>query len=103
SCSIVGIPTAIFLFVGGNPFSAWGILIFTLAASLSDYFIRPLLVSKKAKLPMALVLVGMIGGFLFFGILGFVLGPLIIAYLIIVVELYKTKKAPSVLAPEKTE
>lgn len=97
--SLVGIPTAMFLFIDGNP-TAWGILIFTMIASLSDYFIRPLLVSKKAKLPTALILVGMIGGFLMFGILGFILGPLVIAYLIIVIELYKTKQTPSALAPE---
>jgi len=98
--SIIGIPTAAFLFIDNNPVSGWGVLIFTLAASLSDYFLRPLLVSKKAKLPTALILVGMVGGFLMFGILGFILGPLIIAYLIIVIELFKTKKAPSALAPE---
>ncbi|MDD5012720.1 MAG: AI-2E family transporter [Candidatus Nanoarchaeia archaeon] len=101
--SLIGIPTAIFLMMDGNIVAAFGILIFTIAASLSDYFIRPTLVSKKAKLPTALILVGMIGGFLMFGILGFILGPLIIAYMIIILELYKTKKAPSALAPEKTE
>jgi predicted PurR-regulated permease PerM len=101
--SLIGIPVAIFLITEGTPFSAIGILIFTLTASLSDYFIRPLLVSKKAKLPTALILIGMIGGFLMFGILGFILGPLIIAYMIIVLELFKTKKTPSALKPEKTE
>lgn len=98
--SLVGIPTAAFLFVEGNSFAGWGILIFTLVSSLSDYLIRPLLVSKRAKLPTALILVGMVGGFLMFGILGFILGPLVIAYLIIVVELFKPKQTPSALAPE---
>lgn len=96
--SLVGVPTAIFLFIDGNPVSAWGILLFTLVSSLSDYLIRPILVSKRAKLPPALILVGMVGGFLMFGILGFILGPLIIAYLLIIVELFKPKNAP--LIPE---
>ncbi len=99
--SIIGIPAAIFLLLGGDYFSAVGILIFTMIASLSDYLIRPSLVSKRAKLPMALIFVGMIGGFLMFGILGFILGPLIIAYLIIILELYKDKTAPSVLMQEQ--
>jgi len=98
--SLVGIPTAIFLLVNGNSVAAWGILIFTLASSLSDYFLRPSLVSKKAKLPTALILVGMVGGFLMFGILGFIIGPLIIAYLIIIIELFKPKNVPSALVPE---
>ncbi|MCK9596899.1 AI-2E family transporter [Candidatus Pacearchaeota archaeon] len=99
--SLVGVPAAIFLLIGGNSFSAIGILVFTFIASFSDYLIRPILVSKKAKLPMILILIGMIGGFLMFGILGFILGPLIIAYMIIVMELFKNKSAPSVLKSEE--
>lgn len=89
--SIVGIPVAIGLLLIGSPISAFGILAFTLLSSLSEQLIRPLIVSKKAKLPNMVVLVGMIGGFLLFGILGFILGPLILAYLIIIIEVYRNK------------
>ncbi len=95
--SLVGVPVAIFLLIGGNGFATLGILGFTLLSSLSDPFLRPFLVSKKTKLHTALVLTGMIGGFLLFGILGFILGPLIIAYLIIVIEVYRNKPLSSVL------
>ena len=97
--SLIGVPTAIFLFIEGNTISAWGVLIFTLISSLSDYFIRPLLVSKRAKLPTALILVGMVGGFLMFGILGFILGPLILAYIIIILEIFEgnSMKGPVIL------
>jgi predicted PurR-regulated permease PerM len=89
--SIVGIPVALILLVNGNPFSAFGILAFTLLASISDQIIRPLFVSRRTKLHNALVLTGMVGGFLLFGILGFILGPLILAYLIIIIEVYRNK------------
>ncbi len=101
--SIIGIPVAIFLVIGGNSFSAVGILLFTSISSLSDYFFRPLIVSKKTKLPPALVLIGMIGGFLLFGLLGFILGPLILAYFMIIVEVYRNKNVPSLLTPEKPD
>lgn len=95
--AIIGIPTAIFLLIGGNPISAGGLLLFTLIASFSDYLIRPHFVAKRVQLHHALVLIGMIGGFLLFGILGFILGPLIFAYLIIIIEMYRNKTIPSAL------
>ena len=98
--SIIGVPVALSLFLAGNPLSAIGILIFTFISSMSDHVIRPLLVSKRTKLNPALVLIGMIGGFLFIGILGLILGPLILAYLMIVIEIYRNKNMPSILIQE---
>ncbi|VVB83383.1 AI-2E family transporter [uncultured archaeon] len=95
--TFVGVPVAIFLLIGGNSFSAMGVLVFTLISSFSDHFTRPLFVAKLAKLHTGLVIIGMVGGFFLFGILGFILGPLIIAYLIIITELYRNKNVPSVL------
>jgi len=98
--SFIGIPVAITLLIGGNSSSAFGILLFTLMASLSENFTRPLFSAKFAKLHTGVLLIGMIGGFIFFGILGFILGPLILAYLVIVVEIYRNKNTPSVLIQE---
>ena len=89
--SLVGIPVSIYLAVAGSPISAFGILIFTLLSSLSEQIIKPILVSRRIKLHNLLVLTGMIGGFLLFGILGLILGPLILAYLIIIIEVYRNK------------
>ena len=96
----VGVPVAILLLVGGDTISAFGVLTFAIISSLSDHFFRPLLVSRRTKLHTALVLIGMIGGFFFFGLLGFVLGPLILAYLIIIIEVYRNKSVPAVLIQE---
>jgi predicted PurR-regulated permease PerM len=98
--AFIGIPVAIFLLIGGNTISAVGILIFTAIASLSDHFVRPLFVAKRAKMHSGLIIIGMVGGFILFGVLGFVLGPLIIAYLIIIIEIYRNKSLPSVLIQE---
>jgi predicted PurR-regulated permease PerM len=38
-----------------------------------------------------LTLMGMIGGLLLFGIFGFILGPLILAYVLILLEVYRNK------------
>jgi predicted PurR-regulated permease PerM len=45
----------------------------------------------------SLVLIGMIGGWFFFGVLGIVLGPLVIAYVLIILEVYRDKKIPGLI------
>jgi len=90
--ALVWVPIAIFLLVGGNTFSAIGVVIIGLFASTIDNLIRPLIVSKKTKMHPAVVLIGMIGGLFLFGVLGLILGPLILAYLIIIVEIYKNQR-----------
>ena len=101
--TFIGVPVAIFLLIGGNSFAATGVLIFTVISHLSDHITRPLFVAKLAKLHTGLVIIGMVGGFFFFGVLGFVLGPLIIAYLIIITEIYRNKNVPSVLIQERAK
>ncbi len=94
--TIVWLPTVIYLFMGGSVFPALGVTIFGIISNFIDNFIRPIIVSKRTNLHSSLILVGMIGGLFFFGILGFILGPLILAYLLIILELYRKRKSPSV-------
>lgn len=90
--TIVWMPVIIYLFLAGNNFAAFGVLAFGLFAGSIDNIIRPIFISKKSKMHPLLALIGMIGGFFFFGFLGFILGPLIIAYIIIVLEVYRGKE-----------
>jgi len=46
---------------------------------LIDNFIRPVLIKRGADLPLLLILVGVIGGLLAFGLLGLFLGPVVLA------------------------
>jgi predicted PurR-regulated permease PerM len=95
--ALVGVPVALFLFIGGNPFAAVGILVFTAIASLSDHLLRPFLVARRAKLHTAVALIGTIGGLLLFGIVGLVIGPLVLAYMITLIEIYKNKPVSGIL------
>jgi predicted PurR-regulated permease PerM len=89
--ALVWVPTAIFLFMADNTFAGVGIIIFGLISSFSDSLVRPFFVSRKAELNPAVVLIGMIGGFMMFGVLGFIIGPLILAYLVIILDVYRKK------------
>lgn len=90
--ALVWIPVSIYLLLANKTFAAVGVLIFGVLASFADNLLRPLFVSKRTNLSSALVLVGMIGGLFFLGIIGLILGPLILAYLMIILELYRNKQ-----------
>ena len=44
-----------------------------------DNFLRPLLIRRGADLPMLLILAGVIGGLIAFGLLGIFVGPTVLA------------------------
>lgn len=94
---LVWFPVAVYLFMAGNNVAAIGVAIFGLLSNTIDNFIRPVIVSRATKMHSGIVLIGMISGLFFFGVLGLILGPLILAYLIIILELYRNKKEPSFL------
>jgi len=100
---IAYLPVIILLLLAGETFSAIGVLAFGTIASNIDNFLRPLIVSKNVDLHPALVLISMAGGVFVFGILGFILGPLVLSYLIIILEIYRDKKNEDNLNTEKKE
>ena len=89
--TIIWVPVAIYLFMAGNTFAAMGVILFGIIASTVDNFIRPVFVSKRTNLNSSVILIGMIGGLFLFGVLGLILGPLILAYMLILLELYRSK------------
>ncbi len=99
--SIVWIPMAIYLLATGNNVASLGVVIFGIASIVVDNVLRPIVISKRAMMNSLLALLGTIGGLVFFGIIGLVLGPLIIAYLMIFLEVYKNKRFSGLLAKQE--
>ena len=99
--TIVWLPVVIYLFIGGNTVPAFGVMVFGLLSNIIDNFLRPVIVSKATKMHSGLVLIGMIGGLFLFGVLGLILGPLILAYLLVLLELYRPKESPSFFIKEE--
>ena len=56
-----------------------------------DNFVKPLLIRRHAAIPTAWIFVGVVGGVGVFGFLGFILGPLMIAVLFTLIEIYKVE------------
>lgn len=101
--AVVWVPVAIFMFASGQ--SHWIAILFllynVLFVSTVDNLVRAYIVSKRAKLSPVFVFVGMIGGVFIFGILGLVLGPLIIAYFILLLNSYKEKTLSELFTMEE--
>ena len=76
---LVMLPAVIWKFYTGD--ALWGsvLLVFMIVAGTIDNFIRPILIRKGADLPLLLIIAGVIGGMLSFGIMGIFIGPVILA------------------------
>lgn len=102
--AIVWVPVVIYLFVAGNTMSALGVVLFGLTSSIIESLFKPIFISRRAKMNSSLILFGMVGGMFLFGLLGVILGPLILAYLFIIIEAYRDKKLPAaVIQPAQKE
>jgi predicted PurR-regulated permease PerM len=87
---LVWFPVAIYMFLAGDVTSAIILILYGgLFVSNIDNFLRPYLLSKSSRLPISIGLIGTIGGLYFLGIAGLILGPLILAYALIIIEFYK--------------
>jgi len=90
---IVWIPVSIYLFLTGHTFAALGLFLWGLIlVSWIDNIIRPYLVSKKTKVSTATIFIGMMGGLISIGIIGLLIGPLILSYLLLLLESYRNEK-----------
>jgi len=101
---LVWVPVDFYLFSIGETNAGIGLLIYGLfIVSWLDNLLRPIIVSRRTKINSAIIIIGIIGGMMVFGVVGLVLGPLILAYAILILELYrKTKETESIFfQPEK--
>lgn len=90
---LVWIPASIYLLSEGHTGAGIGLILYgALFVSWIDNIIKPYIVSRKSNISSVIVLIGMIGGLFVFGIMGLILGPLILSYLIILFDAYKDKK-----------
>ncbi|HEX3095641.1 MAG TPA: AI-2E family transporter [Patescibacteria group bacterium] len=89
--SLAIIPAIIYLLVTGQTPQAIGMAIWGFTAvALIDNFVGPRVVGSRVKLHPVLVLFSIIGGLEFFGPLGFLIGPIVMAIFIELVDMYRT-------------
>jgi predicted PurR-regulated permease PerM len=76
---IVAAPAAFWLYREGSTGWAVFILAWGLMVGMLDNVVKPLLISRGGSTPMILVMLGVLGGALAFGVIGMFLGPTLVA------------------------
>ncbi len=89
--SLVWVPVGLILLVRGQIIIAILLVIYgNFVSWFIDGFMRPYILSEKTTLlNIPLSFIGMVGGAYAFGFLGVIIGPLVIAYLMLIIEYYK--------------
>jgi len=75
----VMVPAVIWLFWKGS--TGWGsfLLVWTIFVGVMDNVLRPILIKRGASLPLMLIITGVIGGLISFGVIGLFIGPVVLA------------------------
>lgn len=92
--ALIWLPGALYLLTQGDVMAGsllvgWGVVV----VSSIDNVIRPLFISGKAKLPILVIVFGVLGGFLAFGLAGLVVGPVVLAIVMVFFEAYRENAA----------
>lgn len=92
--ALIWVPASAYLYLNGAEGKAvllvlWGIVF----VSLPDNFLKPLLIGKKAHLPVFLLFLSILGGLQVYGFLGILFGPLIVTLLTALVKIYRDEFA----------
>jgi predicted PurR-regulated permease PerM len=98
---LVWIPAAIWLLAGGHTGAGIFLIIYGIVVVTGlDHVIRPYFISRGARIPYLLTVLGVLGGVLAFGALGIFLGPVLLAVgYMLVVDFADPSFGPGPLAP----
>ena len=86
---LVMYPAALILLLGGQVWQGIAVfLIATFVISLIDNLLEPIVIGRESGLHELLVFFSMLGGIGLFGVMGFIVGPVIAALFLTLLEIY---------------
>lgn len=99
---MVWLPAGLYVWFTGQPSIAIAFLVFNGVLTMNiDNVLKPKLIGGEAKMHPLLVLLSILGGLNVFGFIGFIVGPVITAVCILIIEFYVKDFAPGSLdSPE---
>lgn len=77
--SLVIIPVIIYLYATASPVAATLWTIYLLAVMVSDNILKPIMLGKGAPVPMLVIFLGSIGGFILNGFVGLFIGAIVLS------------------------
>ena len=93
------IPSIAWLFWIGNAAEGTGLVIWSLPVLALDNVLRPVLIRRGVQLPLLLIIAGVIGGLISFGVLGLFVGPVILAATYTLAREWVTESQPDDILP----
>lgn len=105
---VVWIPASVFLaisgYLQGEPSLIWrgvGLFFFGLLfISTIDNILKPMIVAGRARVHPLLILIGILGGLFVFGLIGIIIGPLMLALLQTLLQIYEKERESHLDEPE---
>jgi len=83
-------PAAIYLLFSGHIATGVGLIIWGgVVVSVIDNVLKPILVKGGGSTPSIFILFSILGGITYFGMIGFILGPLILSFLLSLLRIYQ--------------
>jgi predicted PurR-regulated permease PerM len=100
--TIIWGPAAVYLLFTGHIGAGVGLIIWGgVVVSVIDNILKPILMKGSGETPSIFILFSILGGLTYFGMIGFILGPLILSFLLSLLRIYqKTILAPAAEAGE---
>lgn len=90
--ALIWIPLTAFLFATGHSGQGIGLLIYSIVVvTNSDNVLRFTLLRKLGDVHPIITVLGLIAGVPLFGIMGFIFGPLLVSYLLLLVQIYRVE------------
>lgn len=90
--ALVWLPVSVFLIFDGAVMSGVILMLFGLiVVSTSDNILRPVIIGKSVRLHTLFLFLTILGGIKYFGFSGILIGPLLLALFITILEIYKKK------------
>ena len=92
-------PAVIWLYWSGD--AVWGtvLLVITVFVAVVDNFLKPILIRRGVDLPLLLIVAGVVGGLLGFGVVGLFIGPVLLAVTFTLLQSWVKDDPASVAVP----
>ena len=100
--TIIWGPAAVYLLFTGHIGAGVGLILWGgVVVSVIDNILKPILMKGSSETPSIFILFSILGGLTYFGMIGFILGPLILSFLLSLLRIYqKTILMPAAAAGE---
>jgi predicted PurR-regulated permease PerM len=87
---IIWAPAAVYLLVEGFLLKGISLVVMgVFGISLIDNLLRPMIIGNRTKMPFLVIFFSVLGGIRLFGLLGFVMGPMVLAVFVSVIEIFR--------------